>query len=114
MELPTVGKIRLVDDPFQFGRNITIETNRSRRVSVQYGVEDERRGFASERQRARSHFVQHRPEREQVGAGIQFLAFGLFRGHVGDGSQRRAGTGEMICVHRTRLRVERPNFARRP
>src|ERR1019366_10410113 len=58
-------------------------------------------------------FVQDCTERKQIGSSIQFLALGLLRGHVGDGSERRTGTGEMIRVHRTRLRVQGPNFARR-
>ncbi len=62
-------------------------------------------------QRSRCHFVQNCTERKQIGAGIQFLALGLLRGHVGDGSKRRTGTGEMIRVHR--LRVQRCNVARR-
>ncbi len=46
--------------------------------------------------RARTHLVQHRPEREQVGAGVEFLPSHLLRRHVGDGAQRTAGTGQMF------------------
>src|ERR1022692_1304358 len=75
--------------------------------------------FDSRRKRRRSgggsrcHFVQNCTERKQIGSSIQFFALGLLRGHVGDGSKRRTGTGEMIRVHRTRLRVKSRNVARR-
>ena len=82
------------------------------RIGIQYGLEDQRRSFASEGQRSRCHFVQNRAERKQVGAGIQLLALGLLRRHVSDGAERRTGAGEMIRVHRTRC-VERSNVARR-
>ena len=65
-------------------------------VPIQNGFEDHPRTFAAERQRPGRHLVQHRAEREQVGAGIEFLASHLLRRHVGDGAQRRTGAGQML------------------
>jgi hypothetical protein len=100
---------RLVDDVFQLGRNLAIESNRRRRIGIQYGVEDQRRGFSMERQRSGCHFVQNCAGRKQIGASIQFPALGLLRRHVSNGAERRAGAGEMIRVQR--LRVQRSNLA---
>jgi len=47
-------------------------------------------------QRSGTHLVQNHTEREQVGASIEFLASNLLRRHIGDGSQRTAGTREMF------------------
>src|ERR1019366_3303594 len=74
---------------------ITIEANRRGRIRIQYGIEDQRRSFTMEWQRSRCHFVQDCTERKQIGSSIQFLALGLLRGHVGDGSQRAAWTRQM-------------------
>ena len=59
------------------------------------------------------HLVQHRSKREQIGARVQFFRPRLLRRHVGDRAERRPGTGQMLRVHRIRLRVKRRNSARR-
>jgi hypothetical protein len=104
---------RLVDDVFQLGRNVAIEPDCRRRIRIQYGIEDQRSSFTMERQRSRCHFVQNRAEGKQVGAGIQLLALGLLRGHVGNCTERGTRAGQVIRIHRTGRGVERSDVARR-
>ncbi len=66
-----------------------------------------------ERQRSRRHLVQHCPKREQIGSGVEFLAFGLLGRHVCHCAEGCARTSEMIRIHRSRLSVKRPNVAGR-
>jgi len=56
--------------------------------TFQNGVEDQRRGVATERERARTHFVEDCPELEQLGASIEFLPSNLLRGHIRLASNR--------------------------
>src|ERR1700687_1372460 len=83
-----------------------------RATAFEYGVEDESRSVTPKRKHACAHLVQHSPEREQVGAGIEFLTSYLLRGHVGYGAQRRTGTGKVLLradgrgAHGNALRLE--------
>ena len=63
---------------------------------IQNGFEDDSRAFATERQRARSHLVEHCAEGEQVGSSVEFLGPDLLGRHVGDRAERRTGAGEMF------------------
>src|SRR5262249_25168212 len=48
------------------------------------------------------HLVQHRAKGEYVAASVQFLTFGLLRGHIADGAENFAPrchrAGERSCV----------------
>ncbi len=86
----------LGDDPFEFRRHVGIQSHRCYWSSVQDRVEDDTRTFPTEGQRPCRHFVQDGTKREQIRAGIQFLASDLFRRHEGDGAKGRTGAGEML------------------
>ncbi len=92
----TVFFERPVEKVFQARWQIGIEPQRRRRCAFQDGVKDHAGRIAAKRQHARGHFVQHNAEREEVGARIQILAANLLWGHVGNGSNRCAGTGEVF------------------
>ena len=62
---------------------------------MQNAIEQRGRGRALEGQSAGRHLVQHRPERKEVGAGIEFLAKRLLGRHIGDRAHGSARTGEM-------------------
>src|ERR1019366_5783340 len=64
--------------------------------SIEDRIEDHACRVASEGQRSGTHLVQNRPEGKQVRASIEFLPSNLLRRHIGDGSQRTAGTREMF------------------
>jgi hypothetical protein len=59
------------------------------------------------------HLIEDGSKREQVAPRIQFLRTRLHRRHVGDGAERRTGTGEMLFVNRAGHGVCRCNLARR-
>src|SRR3989442_1625426 len=63
---------------------------------LQNSVEDQRRGVASEWQRARAHLVQHSTEREQVCPTVELLTLHLLRRHISDRPERRTGAGQML------------------
>src|SRR4029077_707285 len=63
---------------------------------MQDGIENGAGGIAPEGKNAGGHLVTDDAEREEIRAGIQLLAQNLFRGHIGDSSQCRAGTREMF------------------
>jgi len=52
--------------------------------------------FATKRQRARCHFVQHDTEREKIGTRIKILSQDLLRGHVGNRPHGAARAREML------------------
>ncbi len=78
---------------------------------MQNGVEDKRGGFAVKGQRPRRHLIKQRTEGEQVGAGVEFLALGLLRRHVRDGSERGAGAGQVGIFKGAGLCAGRSNAA---
>ena len=65
---------------------------------MQDGIEDGSGRVALERKTASSHFVEDDAEGEEVSAGVEFLAKGLFGRHVGDSAEGGAGAGEMSGV----------------
>ena len=79
-----------------FGREIGVDAHGGSRLAVQDGVEDDGGGVAAEGNDAGGHLVQHSAEGEQVAAGIEFLALGLLRRHVGDRADGRAGAGQIL------------------
>ena len=90
---------RLINDLLQSGREIGIQAQGWNRRTVKDRFEDDRRGIATERQRAGRHFVQHRPKRKQVGAGIEFFALGLLRRHIRDRPDRGPWAGQVLHTH---------------
>ncbi len=78
------------------GRNSWIQAHGSNRHPIQNRVEDHSRRVASKWQRARAHFIQHSAEREQVGAGIEFLPLNLLGRHVSDRAECCAGAGKVL------------------
>jgi hypothetical protein len=52
--------------------------------------------------------VQDDAEGKQIATRIQFFCPRLLRRHVSNRAERETGAGEMIRVHRARLRVKRP------
>jgi len=101
----------LVDDVFQLGG-----ISRLKRMAVgnriEYCFKDDSRTFAMKGNAPVAISYSTAPKREQVAPRIQF-----FRPHCsGDiyaRSHHCARTGQMLRVHRTRLRVKRRNLARR-
>src|ERR1022692_4977543 len=87
---------RLVDDLFQLWRGVRVYPHRWYRRSIQDRIKHRACRVAPERQGARTHLVQHRTKRKEIGAGVQFLSPDLLGRHVGDRSQRTAGTRQMF------------------
>ena len=67
----------LVDDALQFRRHVGIQAHRRHGRAVENGIENDPRAFPAKWQRARRHFVEHHPEREQIRARVQRLTRGL-------------------------------------
>jgi len=63
---------------------------------VEDRVEDIRRRVAAKRKRSGGHFIEHGAKRKQVCACVGLFTYGLLRGHVGNGAESGAGTGERI------------------
>src|SRR5260370_14221289 len=87
---------RIVDDVFEAGRQVWIQTHRRQRRLVKNGIEHGRGGFSAKGKLSGGHLVKHDTEREEISTGIQILAEGLFGGHVGNGAKRGARTGEVL------------------
>ena len=68
--------------------------------SPQDGIENYRRGISGEGHASRGHFIKDGAEGEQVGAGIEFFAAGLFGRHVGDRANGRSRTGQVLFNRR--------------
>ena len=94
----------LVDDVFQLGRNITIETNGRGWNRIEDCLEDDSRTFAMKGQNTCRHLVQHSAEGEQIAPRIQLFRPHLLRRHVRHGAHHRARTGQMLRLHRLRIR----------
>ena len=76
----------------------------NRRRLRRHDRRDERRpARRGERFAPRRHFVQHRSESEDVGAGVDFLSFELFRGHVLDRTEDRSLLGQARLGGRRRI-----------
>ena len=99
-----------------------------RRVVAQDRRQERRHGLALERAAAREHLVEHRAEREDVGARVDGLAARLLRRHVGGRAEHDSGPrgaisrqrggrpGARGAGHRRQLReaeVEHLDLARR-
>ena len=67
---------------------------RRHRIAFQDGVEDYRRGVARKRQLSGGHLINHSPQREKIGAGIELFAPSLLRRHVRDSADRAARVGK--------------------
>jgi hypothetical protein len=79
-----------VDHDLELGRQARVELAHPARLAVQDAVEHGARGRAGEGTLARHHLVEHRAEREEIGARVDRLAERLLRRHVGDGAERHA------------------------
>lgn len=86
------------DDVGQFFGQVGIEANRRNRCAFEDGLEDERGSIPAKGQGAGGHFVENGAEGKEIGAGVEFLAGGLFGGHVGNRAQRGAGASEVFGV----------------
>ena len=87
-----------IDDVFEAGGKIGIETDGRRGRAVQDGFENDTAGVATKGERARCHFVEDDAEREEVAARVEVFAADLLGRHVGDGAECAAGAGEMSFV----------------
>ena len=88
----------LVDDPFQFGGN----SGFSRTAEQVRGSGSHRRSLAVLSPRNGNvpggHLIEDSAKGEQISARIQFLGPRLLRRHIGDGAERRAGTGQVLLI----------------
>src|SRR6516165_11154566 len=89
----------LVDDFFQLGRQIGIQSNGRNWSAIEDRLENQSRALPSEGQRSGRHLIQHSAKRKQIGAGVQFLRPHLLRRHVSEGSYSRAGTRQRVRVN---------------
>jgi hypothetical protein len=67
------------------------------------GVKDNAGSFAAKRKLARGHFVKHNAEGKKIAASVEFLSADLLRGHVGNGAEGGAWTGELIGANADRF-----------
>jgi hypothetical protein len=72
-------------------RRRRLERGHGRRLAFENRANQARLASAVERFVAGQHLVQHRTEREDVGADIGFLPFQLLGRHVLEGANDRAG-----------------------
>jgi len=86
---------RLVNDPFQFGGQVGIQPYRGHGRLVQDGIKQVGGRGSPEWQLGGGHLVQHRPEGEQVGAGVKLASARLLRRHICGCAHRRTRTGKM-------------------
>src|SRR2546427_10253555 len=86
----------LVDDVFESGRQVRVQTHRRQRRLVKNGIEHGRGGFSTKGELSGGHLVKHDAERKKIGTGIQILAEGLFGEHVGNGAKRGTWAGEIL------------------
>ncbi len=70
---------RAVDDVFQLGRQVRIQSDRRQWRAVHDGIEDHAGSLAMKWHRAGRHLVQDDAKRKQVGARIESLATHLLR-----------------------------------
>src|SRR5215472_5286851 len=86
----------LIDDAFEFNRQVRVEANRRSGRSIENCFEDDTRALAPKWQLAGTHFIEHSTERKNVATGIQLLRSHLLWRHVCDGAERTARAGQMI------------------
>ena len=72
---------------------------------MQDTVEDDDRCGTAECLLSSGHFIQYRPEAEEVGARVQFLTARLLRRHVRHRADRCAGGRQVLGINRGRRRV---------
>ena len=75
-----------------------MQPRRRQRRSVEDGIEYDAGSLSAEGQRSRRHFIEHRAEREQIGAGVEFFAANLLGRHVDHGSKSGPRTCEMFGI----------------
>ena len=73
---------RFIDDALQFLRQLWINPDRGNRGMIQNLIKNHRSGAALKGMLARSHFVDHRSQREKIGSRIEVFAAGLLGRHV--------------------------------
>ncbi len=99
---------RLLEDARERRRERRVHLVDRGRLAIEDRLVDHRRGLAFERQHAGRHLVEHRAEREQVGARVGELSARLLGRHVGDRAERGAREGEIVARrHRLELRGRR-------
>ena len=85
-----------LDDALQILGERRVDLQRRHRIAVQYGVEDQRGGFALKGQATGRELVQNRTSGKNIASGIDLVAAGLLRGNVGDGADGGSRTGEIF------------------
>src|SRR5437016_13920508 len=77
----------LVDNLFELGRQIGIESNCRSWITIQDRFKNDSCTFTTERNCAGCHFIEHCSKGEQISATVEFLSPYLLRGHIGDRSE---------------------------
>ena len=104
---------RLLEDPVELRGKRGVRLRDRGRVAVQDRLEHDGGGLTLERQHARRHLVEHRPEREQIRPRVRELPARLLRRHVRHRPHRRARARQLLRLHRRRrLRVLAPGGLR--
>src|SRR3984893_2887601 len=86
----------LVDDVFQLWREVRVQADCGTWITIQNFAKDNSRAFSAKGQCAGRHLVEDCPERKQIRASVQLLGSYLFRRHIGNGSQSRSRTGQVL------------------
>src|SRR5450755_4465544 len=92
----------LIDDLFQLGWHVRVQTHGSYRSAVQDRLEDGCCTPPTERQLAGDHLVEYGSKREQIRTGVQILAPRLLWRHIGDGAESRTGACQVLSVRHLR------------
>src|SRR5271155_201954 len=103
----------LVDNVFEFRRDIGIEAHGRHDGAVHDRFENYGYGFATEGGCAGGHFVEHRAETEEVAARIQFSRAYLLRRHVGHCADGAAWAGEVLGGNAAAVLRQRNRHGRR-
>ena len=96
----TVFFERLVDDVLELRRQVGVEAQGRSGRAVQNGVVDHGRGRARERLPARGHFIEHRPEGEEVSTRVEFLSSCLLGRHISNSAHGYAWTRQQFISSR--------------
>ncbi len=109
---PPIFLERFVDDGFELGGKLRVQTHRRQRRLVQDRVEQRRRRRPLERLRAGAHLVEDHAKGKQIGARVERLPERLLRRHVRNRAERRARAGQ-VALRRGRRRRGQGGFGRR-
>src|SRR5262244_3987312 len=85
-----------VDNPFQFCWQIRVQPHCRCWRAIKNCFENNARALSAKRQRTCCHFVKHSTKGKQVRSCVQFLGSDLLWRHIGNGSNSRSRTGQML------------------